>query len=171
MLTEQLKAFCHEYLIDYNGKQAAIRAGYSAKTAAGQASMILTRPAVRDYLKGLTDKKNGNLAIDAERVLKELARLAFHDVGNYYKKDSKGKEVLKDLDELTADQRAAIVEYDPKTKSMKLASKDGALDKLAKHLKIYTELHENEYNFNIMPELKLGGKTVIFNVGQPKPKK
>lgn len=169
MINEQRKRFAHEYLIDFNGKEAAIRALYSVKSAKVIAAQLLGDPEVMVYIRELTSKQNNDIDITAARVLKELARLAFHDVGSYYKL-VKGKEVLKNLSELTRDQRAAIVEYDPKAKTMKLSAKDGSLDKLGKHLKLFTELHEQNHTFTIMPELKIGGKTVIFNVGEPRKK-
>ena len=49
-LTKKQQRFCDEYLIDMNGTQAAIRAGYSAKTAKQIANENLTKPDVRDYI-------------------------------------------------------------------------------------------------------------------------
>lgn len=169
-LTEKKKRFCHEYLIDYNGKQAAIRSGFSARSATQQASMMLAEDVVRVYLKEITQRVNTDLTVTAERVIREFARLAFHNVGDYYKKDAKGNEVLKPLAELTVDQRAAIIEYNPKEKTMKLAAKEGSLVHLGKHLRLFTELNELQTTFNILPELKLNGKTIIFNVGEPRKK-
>lgn len=168
-LTEKVKSFCQEYLVDLNGAAAARRVGVTPQSARQRASMWLAEPEIEKYLATLLAEKNANLAVTADRVLKELARLAFHDVGSYYKK-IKGKEVLKRLDELSADQRAAIVEYDPKAGTMKLAAKDGPLNQLGKHLKLFTELHEQQHSFTIMPELRIGGKTIIFNVGEPRKK-
>lgn len=169
-VTEKVKRFCHEYLVDYNGRQAAIRAGYSARTATVQASQMLASAEAREYLKSITQKINTDLTVTAERVIKEFARLAFHDVGTYYKTDKNGAAVLKELTELTADQRAAIIEYDPKEKTMKLHGKEGPLVNLGKHLRLFTELNDLQTTFNILPELKLNGKVLIFNVGEPRKK-
>lgn len=163
--------FCREFMIDHNGTQAMIRAGYSKKTATAQASMMLAKPHIQKFLAELAKSQAMDLTVTADRVIKELARLAFHDVGAYYKRDKNQKLVLRDLDELTYDQRAAVAEYDPEKKILKLYSKDPSLDKLGKHLKLFTELHEQQHNFTIMPELKLNGNVVIFNVGLPKGKK
>lgn len=168
-LTEKVKMFCREYLLDLNGAAAARRVGVPEKSARQQASMWLAVPEIEKYLGLLLAERNADLTITADRVLKELARLAFHDVGTFYKK-VRGKEVLKELSELTRDQRSAIIEYDPKAGTMKLAAKDGPLEKLGKHLKLFTELHEQQHTFTIMPELKINGKTVIFNVGSPRKK-
>lgn len=166
-LTEKKKAFCQQYMVDKNGKQAAIRAGYSAKTAAAKASMLLAEPEVKLYLQELMAPLKMDLTVTAERVLNELARIAFHDVASFY--DEKGK--LKDLKDLTEDQRAAISEVDATAKRLKLHDKMGALSMLGKHLKLFTELHEQQHTFTIMPTIKRGGKEIIFNVGSPVKKK
>jgi phage terminase small subunit len=162
-------SFCAEYLIDHNGTQAAIRTGYSAKSAKQQASRHLADPMVKDYLAELAKSVQSDLTITADRVLKELARIAFHDPQSYFTKDSRGRTVLKSMDEFTADQRAAISEFDATTKKLKLYDKLSALDKLGKHLKLFTELHEQQHTFTKMSEVKLNGTVLIFNVGEPKP--
>lgn len=52
-ITDKQKRFCHEYIKDFNGKQAAIRAKYSEKTATMQASRLLTNANVIEYLSKL----------------------------------------------------------------------------------------------------------------------
>ena len=157
---------------DYNQKAAAIRAGYSPKTAATQACMILNRPEVKKYLNKLIEEQEFKCEVDAQRVVTELARLAFYDIGTFYKRNEDNKLVPKELDELTPDQRAAIQEYDPETGTFKLFSKDPALDKLGKYTKLYSEIDPQiTTNFVIMPLVRIGGKEVEFNVGRPSPKK
>lgn len=170
-MSPKRKRFCEEYAVDFNGKRAAMRAGYSPKSATVQASMMLDDPEVQVYLAKLTKKQQERIELTAQRVLDELARLAFHDIGSYYRRNAKGALVLKDIDDLTLDQRAAVAEYDPAKNLMRLYSKDPSLDKLGKHFKLFTELHEQQHTFTVMPELKLGGKTLIFNVGEPVKKK
>lgn len=170
-LSKKHKRFCHEYLKDYNGAQAAIRAGYSSTGSNVNAHRILNRPEVKEYLKSIMAPIEEEMEATSQRTLKELSRLAFHDPGDYFKRDAKGKLVIKDIDELTKAQRAAIAEYDPVKKVLKLYSKDPSLDKLGKHFKLFTELNENQTSFTIMPELKLNGQTIIFNVGEPVRKK
>jgi len=55
-LTPKQKRFCEEYVIDFNGTQAAIRAGYSKKTAAAIANEILAKPEITEYLGILQTK-------------------------------------------------------------------------------------------------------------------
>lgn len=66
------KRFCDEYLTDCNATQAAIRAGYSEKTACEQAARLLTNVNIKDYIdKRMEEISNKNIA-DAKEVLEYL---------------------------------------------------------------------------------------------------
>ena len=72
--------FCREYVIDHNAKQAAIRSGYSVKTATAAGSALLTYPEVKARIAELEKPALAKLEITAERVLSQLAGIAFdHD--------------------------------------------------------------------------------------------
>jgi len=72
-LNDKQKRFCEEYMIDFNGKHAGIRAGYNAKTAEQQASRLLRNVKVKEYLNQLRERAAKKLEITQERVQKELA--------------------------------------------------------------------------------------------------
>ena len=84
MLTPKQEAFCREYLIDLNGTQAAIRAGYSKRTANEQAAQLLAKLNIQEYLKTLMDERAEKTKIDAEWVIKRLAQDATADVADLY---------------------------------------------------------------------------------------
>lgn len=71
-LTDKQKRFCDEYLVDMNGTQAAIRSGYSNKTARAIANENLTKPNIQEYLQERIKKRSKDLNIDAEEVIKRL---------------------------------------------------------------------------------------------------
>ena len=71
-LEEKQKMFCKEYLVDFNGTQAAIRAGYSKKTANEQASRLLTKVNVQAYLKKLIEKRNERTKITQDEVIADI---------------------------------------------------------------------------------------------------
>lgn len=71
-LTAKQKRFCDEYLVDLNGTQAAIRAGYSKKTAYAIADNNLKKPAIKDYIAARMDEKEKALIADQNEVLKYL---------------------------------------------------------------------------------------------------
>lgn len=68
-LTPKQLQFCKEYLIDLNGTQAAMRAGYSARTSNEQASRLLANVNIQAKVQELMDKRSDKLEIDAEYVL------------------------------------------------------------------------------------------------------
>ncbi len=86
-LSDKQKAFVREYLKDSNGKQAAIRAGYSPKTAESKASQLLRLVKVRALLEEKTKPLDENAGVTRERVMSEFAKMAF---GDDYPRDKKG---------------------------------------------------------------------------------
>ena len=78
-LTPKQAAFVREYLIDLNATQAAIRAGYSAKTANEQGTALLANLSVRKAIEEGKALRAEKAEVSAERVLKELCCLALYD--------------------------------------------------------------------------------------------
>lgn len=71
-LTEKQKKFYKEWLIDANATQAAIRAGYSKKTAYSQGQRLLKNVEGQKYLEKLMSEKEAQLIADQDEVLKYL---------------------------------------------------------------------------------------------------
>lgn len=153
-LTPKQEQFCREYLIDLNATQAAIRAGYSAKTAQQQGSRLLLNVVIAARIAELkgdrAERAAAKLEITADRVLEELARIGFSRVTDYMRITSDGEPAI-DLSNLTDDQKAAIAEVtvedftegrgedarDVRRVRFKLHSKPDALRDLGRHLGIF----------------------------------
>ncbi len=71
-MTEKQKRFCLEYLVDCNATQAAIRAGYSKNTANEQASRLLAKNNIRNYVQEELKKMESETIASAEEVIKYL---------------------------------------------------------------------------------------------------
>lgn len=71
-LTAKQQRFCDEYLIDLNATQAAIRAGYSRKTARNIATENLAKPNIKKYIDERMAEKESKLIADQDEVLKYL---------------------------------------------------------------------------------------------------
>lgn len=71
-LTEKQICFCNEYLIDLNATQAAIRAGYSSKTAEQTASRLLRNVKVQEYIEKIMNEKQSRLIASQDEVLETL---------------------------------------------------------------------------------------------------
>lgn len=153
-LTDKQKTFIDEYLVDLNGTQAAIRAGYSARTANRAASENLNKPAIQEALSRRMKNREKRTEITQDRVLREYARLGFFDPRKLFDAHGIPKDIT-DLDDDTAAVLAGMEVMDIYAgsgddrafvgylKKYKLADKKGALDSIAKHLGMFTERHEH----------------------------
>lgn len=145
-LTEKQQRFCDQYLIDLNATQAAIRAGYSAKTACKIGHKILLLPHVQGYLSGKRQEIQEKTNITLERTLQEIARLAFLKPKNFYREDGITLKPVCELDDdtaacLTGMEIEDILEGRGQNKvkvgtlvKIKYTEKAKALDMLMRHL-------------------------------------
>lgn len=163
--------FCEEFLKDLNATQAAIRSGYSQKTARTIACKLLAKAHIQAKIQSGMEKRSKRLEISADKTLTEIAKLAFSNMMDYLSIQPDGQAFV-DLSKLERDQAAAIQEYtvdeyyehDPDSEEkngmrkikkikVKLADKRAALELLARHLKllndkldvnvVHTYLHED----------------------------
>ena len=100
-LSPKQNLFVQEYLIDKNATQAAIRAGYSAKTAEIIGFENLRKPKIKEKIDYELATEAERLGITRQRVLDEMARCAFFDVRKLFNADGSLKDIL-DLDPDTA---------------------------------------------------------------------
>lgn len=108
-LNERQRLFVREYLEDGNATAAAIRAGYSPGRADSQGAHLKTLPLVRAAIEAGLAAKVQRERCCRERVLEELARLAFADITDFLRWDASGV-TLKPMDELTRAQTACVAE-------------------------------------------------------------
>lgn len=85
-LTPKQQRFVEEYTVDCNGAQAAVRAGYSKKTAKEQASRLLTNVNVKEAIQ----KRLSEMAMEADEALKRLADIARGSVDPFMSADDNG---------------------------------------------------------------------------------
>jgi phage terminase small subunit len=102
-LTDKQEAFCEYYLIDRNATQAAIRAGYSEKTAASIGSENLTKPNILEYLQ----KRKDELKMDADEAMMLLSLQARSSMADYIRTNEFGTFAI-DFSEVTPAQLRAI---------------------------------------------------------------
>ena len=95
-MTRRQKIFVKEYLIDLNATQAAIRAGYSKKTANRIGARLLSNVVIQQAIQEAMRKREQDTGITAERVLKEIATIAFASVDDKlsYRDKIKALELL-----------------------------------------------------------------------------
>ncbi|WP_370372544.1 terminase small subunit [Henriciella pelagia] len=146
-LTPKQERFCREYVIDHNGKQAAIRTGYAERSAEVQASRLLSNDKVREFIAGLEEKATEKLEITKDRIMQEYARIGFSDPRKFL---TAGGGIIdpRDWDDDTAAAVASFElvarhddEKDSKTleyvHKIKTWDKLKALDAMGKHLGMF----------------------------------
>lgn len=144
-LTARQKAFVNEYLIDLNATQAAIRAGYSQKTAAEQATRLLTNVNIQDNLQKRMSDREKRTEITQDMILNELASVAFANGTDYatITPDEMGAAEVqfKPTDTLTKEKKAAIsgIKTSQTGIEVKLCDKMKALELLGKHLGMFND--------------------------------
>ncbi|KGM50652.1 terminase small subunit [Pseudooceanicola atlanticus] len=104
-LTAKQARFVEEYLIDLNATQAAIRAGYSGKTAAAVGHENLRKPKIAEAIASAKGERSDRTKIDSDWVLKRLADEADADMADLY--DDNGN--LKPVHEWPAIWRKGLV--------------------------------------------------------------
>ena len=108
-LSDQRRRFVAEYLVDQNGTRAAVRAGYSKRSAHVTATRLLKDANVRAAIDARFDRRIKRTDITGDRVVLELARIVFADVLNYVSITDRGI-AARLSSELTEDQARAIAE-------------------------------------------------------------
>jgi phage terminase small subunit len=157
-LTPKQQRFVAEYLIDLNATQAALRAGYSERTAPQQGHENLRKPEIAAAVVAGKDKQLASADLTAVRVLEEYRRLAFIDLRSFF--DEKGE--LKPPKEWSAEQGAALSSIEVLIKNakagdgitdtihkLKLWDKTRALESLAKHFGLLIDKVEHSGGFDI----------------------
>jgi len=151
-LTAKQKAFVEEYLVDLNATQAAIRAGYSKKTARSIGQENLTKPDIQAAIQKAQIERSERTEVTADMVLKELSLLGFANMLDYVRISEAGEPFI-DLSDLTREQAAAISEtmvedyFEGRGKDsrqvrkvrIKFHDKRGALTDIGKHLGMFKE--------------------------------
>jgi phage terminase small subunit len=161
-LTPKQQRFVDEYLIDLNLTQAAIRAGYSRKTAHVIGQENIKKPAVAEAIAARQQSLQQQTGITRDRVLRELAAIGMSDIRRLY--DENGN--LRPIHELDADTAASIAGietdeiYGPntdqgrevigQTRKVKRFDKTRALELLGRHLGLW---QENKPPENVGPGL------------------
>ena len=151
-LNPRARAFVAEFKIDRNATQAAIRAGFSAKTARQAGARLLSKAHVKAALSVQAVTQEREAAITADRVLQELARISLSDSRRLFDENGKLKaikdwsledsacvasiKVTRRIVEKATDERPAVIE---ETHDIKLWDKVASLAKVGQHLGMFVE--------------------------------
>ena len=133
MLNEKQKQFCEEYIIDLNGTQAAIRAGYSKKTARAIANELLTKLDIQEYICELKNKRSERVKYSQDELMRDILEVKNRCLQANPVLDKEGNET-------------GIWKFDSN-------GANKALDMLAKHVGFYeTDNKQKAFNISVNRE-------------------
>lgn len=138
---DRRKRFALEYLVDFSRKGAAIRAGYSQRSAASIGSWLFKRPDVQQWIKEEQEARAKRVYVKADRVLQELARMAFFDPRKLFREDGTAIPI-GELDDDTAACISAVdvdERRDGRVWKYRIGDKGQALTNCMRHLGMLSE--------------------------------
>lgn len=148
-LTPKQQCFVAEYLVDLNITAAALRAGYSTRTAAQVGYQLMQKSAVQEAIQNAMDDRAKRTTVTQDKVIAELAKIAFANGADFaqvvtLKPGEPGRPgvqivELTDTSSLDADQRAAISSIEETKYGIKVSTYDKvrALELLGRHLGMF----------------------------------
>lgn len=157
-LTEKQQLFVDEYLIDLNATQAAIRAGYSAKTADVQGSRMLGNVKVQQAVAEAMAARSKRTGVNQDRIVLELAKIAFVNMTDIVDDSGRIKSTAS-ADDLACIESVKYKSSESDTGSseereVKIASKLKALELLGKH----TGMWNDKLDVNITTPIVISGE-------------
>lgn len=148
-LTPKEEKFCQEYIVSLNATQAAIKAGYSEKTAYSQGHRLLKNVEIQKRIEYLKANLAEACGISAARIIKEHEKIAFVDAGQL----RDGWMLLKDFENLTPEQRACIQEVSSRqTKRLSLSS-DGEEDSVIVDEYVKIKLYDKQKSLDSLSKM------------------
>lgn len=155
--TKQQLLFATEYVVDLNGTQAAIRAGYSEKTAQEQASRLLSNVMVQEAISKEQNKRLERTEVNADYVLRRLIEIDEMDVCDIFEDDLTS---LKPLNQWPKAWRITISGLDIQTlmigdvetvlRKIKWPDKVKNLELLGKHIDIQAFKEQKELSGSLV---------------------
>jgi len=149
-LTPKQTLFYKEYLVDKNATQAALRAGYSKKTAYSMGHYLLKNVEIQKRIQKGLDRQAVRIEITADKVLQELAKIAFVNPHALYDENEDFKSVADLPHNIAAAVSSVEISADGTTK-LKLWNKEHALELFMRH-------------FDLLGNKDIGGgDTFVYN--------
>ena len=156
-MTNAQKRFCDEYLIDLNATRAYKVAYPKCKkddTARANSSRLLAKANIQEYISEKIKEREKRTEITQDKVLKELAKIAFGDIRKLYTENGTLRNIIDLEDDIAGaisvvetfeehEGRGADREYIGDTKKVKMIEKTKALELIGKHLGMFKETNIN----------------------------
>lgn len=175
--TVKQRTFIEEYLVDLNATQAAIRAGYSRKTAKEIGCENLSKPNIQEAIRVAMDERSQRTGVTVDRVLAAIAKIGFSDIREIFT----GSGKLCPITDLPDDIATAIQSIDVVARpidvsdddikevehvyKIKLSDKLKGLELLGKHLGMFDSRFGMAQR-SVILNMNYGGAETSKNIGQ-----
>jgi len=160
-MTNKQRLFVQEYLIDLNATQAAIRSGYSVATAQQMGSENLSKPVIQQEIAKAMAERSKRTGVNQDRVVLELARLAFVKMTDIVDNEGKIKDTATE-DDLSCIEGIKYKHSDTDSgysveREVKIGSKLKALELLGKHLGMWND----KIDVNVAVPIVISGEDAL----------
>ena len=160
-MTNKQLLFVQEYLIDLNATQAAIRSGYSVATAQQMGSENLSKPVIQQEIAKAMAERSKRTGVNQDRVVLELARLAFVKMTDIVDNEGKIKDTATE-DDLSCIEGIKYKHSDTDSgysveREVKIGSKLKALELLGKHLGMWND----KIDVNVAVPIVISGEDAL----------
>lgn len=165
-LTDKQAIFIKHYLVDHNGTQAAIKAGYSKKAAAEISYELLRRPHIALAIAKDITRRMHRLDIEADDIVQEIAKMGFACITDYYRSDGSmipPQDLPRHLRAAVQEVVQTILPNGTVVFKYKLADKTKNLELLGKHLKLFTDKVEVDVLSDVYESIANNANSSIKN--------
>ena len=158
-LTAKQQRFVDEYLIDLNATQAAIRSGYSVKTANEQGARLLANVSVQEAIAKEMAERSKRTGINQDRVVLELAKMAFVNIDDVVDiktgavKENASKDDLACIQSIKY-KKSEGINGTSVEREVKIADKKSTLELLGKHLGMWND----KFNLTVSVPVVISGE-------------
>lgn len=161
-LNAKQQCFVDEYLIDLNATQAAIRAGYSVKTANEQGSQLLAKLSIQEAISKAMAERSKRTGVNQDRVVLELAKIAFVNANDLINPEDASIRPGASQDDLACIQLVKVKQSfsdkgDLTEREIRLNDKMKALELLGKHLGMWND----KLDVNITQPIVISGDDAL----------
>jgi hypothetical protein len=157
--TPRMRLFAHEFMVDNDARQAAIRVGYKPKSASARAYSLMRNPHVKAEIHALQSAQKKRLEIDSDEVLGELLRIAMSSPSDLF--DEHGE--MKSIQDIPREVMACVkrikkrIDKDTGLPCFEVAfwDKPRSLETLCRHLGLLQDNTNVRFPDGIPNELKV----------------
>ena len=152
-MSNQQVVFCYEYVKHFNGTEAAKVAGYSPNAPHSQASRLLNYATVQKLLNHLKLARLKRIEVSGDRIVQELAKIAFQDTADFIDHDGIGNVMIKSFENMGDNSRVVktIKTAQGGVTELVLHDKMKALELLGRHCALFTDNMNHTSNGGDMP--------------------